>query len=170
MLLKTLAVGALTATAIYVLALSPAFANAQRISELRTVSPIPVAVELPKLVGEHSPPIPRADGGEKSAYVAGLLSFLLPGAGSFYAGNATHGWTHMLIEGGTFGAGFLVAHSCNGELGCGIEVLTGVGAVLIGNQIWSVVTAVLDAHATKHPANAVGTDAAAKPVDRTNDH
>ena len=170
MIAKQFAVGAFIVTAICGLALNPASVGAQRISELRTVSPVPVTVELPKLEREHSPPFPRADNGEKSAYVAGLLSFLLPGTGSFYAGNSTHGWTHLLIEGGAFAAGFLVAQKCNGELGCGIEVITGVGVVLIGNQIWSIVTAVSDAHATKRSANAVGKDAAAMPVDRTHAH
>lgn len=167
---KPFAVGALLVTAVCGLAVIPTPGRAQRISELRTVSPVPIAVELPKLDREHSPPFPRAESGQKDAVVAGILSFLVPGAGSFYAGNATHGWTHMLIEVGTFGAGLAVARSCNGELGCGIEVLTGVGVVLIGNQIWSVITAVSDAHATKHQANAVNTDAAAKPVERTHDH
>ena len=59
----------------------------------------------------------------------------------------------MLIEVGTFGAGLVVARSCNGELGCGIEVLTGVGAVLIGNQIWSVVTAVRDVSSARNRAH-----------------
>ena len=139
MFTKTFVAGTLTVIAFCGSALSPVSASAQRISELRTVSPARVVVETPTLVREHAPPLLRADSGEKSAYVAGMLSFLVPGAGSFYAGNSTHGWTHMLIEVGTFGAGLVVARSCNGELGCGIEVLTGVGAVLIGNQIWSVV-------------------------------
>lgn len=148
MLFKTVAIGARTVAALCGFALSSASASAQRISELHTVSPLPFAVELLKREREHLPLIPRADGEEKSAYVAGLLSFLLPGAGSFYAGNSAHGWTHMLIEVGTFGAGLAVGRTCNGELGCGVEVLTGVGAVLIGNQIWSIVTAVKDVSAT----------------------
>lgn len=167
---KTFTVGALAITAIFGVAMSPASGGAQRISELRTVSPVRVAVELPTIEREQSPSLPRANGDEKSAFTAGLLSLLVPGAGSFYADNAKHGWTHLLIEGGTFATGFLVAHSCNGELGCGIEVLTGVGVVLIGNQIWSIVTAVSDAHAANRTANTVGKDAAAKPVDRAHDH
>ena len=170
MIVKPFALGALIVTAICGLALSPASVSAQRISELRTVSPVPVAVELPKLQREHSPPFPRADSGEKNAYVAGMLSFLVPGAGSFYAGNSAHGWTHLLIEGGAFASGFLIAHTCNGELGCGIEAITGVGVVLIGNQLWSIVTAVSDAHATKRTANAVGKDATATPADRSHAH
>lgn len=172
MIVKTFAVAALFVTAICGLALSPTFVSAQRIRELRTVSPIAVAVELPKLEleREHSPPVPRADSGEKSAFAAGMLSFLVPGTGSFYAGNAAHGWTHMLIEVGTFGVGLQVAHTCNGDLGCGYGVLAGVGVVLIGNQLWSIVTAVSDAHATNRIANAVGKDASATPADRAHEH
>lgn len=153
MLFKTVAISARTVTAHCGFALSSASASAQRISELHTVSPLPFAVERLKREREHSPPIPRAEGEEKSAYVAGLLSFLLPGVGSFYAGNSAHGWTHMLIEVGTFGAGLTVAHTCNGELGCGIEVLTGVGVVLIANQIWSIVTAVRDVSSARNRAH-----------------
>ena len=172
MIVKSFAIGTLIVTAICGLALSPASVAAQRISELRTVSPVPVTVELPKLEldREHSPPLPRADSGEKSAFAAGMLSLLVPGTGSFYAGNAAHGWRHMLIEVGTFGVGFLVAHTCSGELGCGVEVFTGIGLVLMGNRIWSIIAAVSDAHATNRTAHAVGTDVAAIPVDRTDDY
>ncbi len=153
MFVKRAAMGALMVTALCGSALSPASACAQRISELHTVSPLPLTVEPSSLERDHSPPIPQADREEKSTYVAGLLSLLLPGAGSFYAGNSAHGWTHLLIEAGTFGAGFLVAHTCNGELGCGIEVLTGVGVVLIANQVWSIVTAVRDVSSARNRAH-----------------
>lgn len=150
---KMVVAGTLTVIAYCGLALRPASATAQRISEQRTVSPARVFVEAPTRVRENTLPLLRADSGGKSAFVAGMLSFLLPGAGSFYAGNSVHGWTHMLIEVGTFGAGLAVGRTCNGELGCGVGVLTGVGAVLIGNQIWSIVTAVKDASSTHNRAH-----------------
>ena len=96
--------------------------------------------------------------GPKSPAVAGLLSFLIPGVGSYYAGYATHGTTHLLVGLGSAGVsliGFGMAvttclFSCSPEEEAAEAAWTGV--FLVGfaaytvNWVWSVVTAVGDAN------------------------
>ena len=84
---------------------------------------------------------------EKSPALAGILSYLFPGAGQFYYGNNQLGWTDLyehvaclvLVEGGRQ----LVARTNNDEI-----ALYGAGMILVGgvwgvvNQICSIVDAV----------------------------
>ena len=96
--------------------------------------------------------------GRKNPTTAGLLSgtcLFLPvcGLGSFYSGNAGHGWRHLGIGLGTWGAAFAAyaAGNCS-NFGCepegaGVAVFT-VG--LLGYMVnagWSIIVAGNDAHA-----------------------
>ena len=86
---------------------------------------------------------------EKSPITAGLLSgFVLPGAGSFYAGNSGHGIRHLAIA-VVSGVGIQA-----GSDNCGLVfsspddncTLLGISAgVFIINWIWSITTGVSDA-------------------------
>jgi len=92
--------------------------------------------------------LPRVADGEKDPLIAGLLSLILPGAGSFYAGNTPHGVRHVVIEVASyavlFGAcnpGSTSTNNCGAALGLSY-------VALLGNTAWAIVTAVNDAHAT----------------------
>ena len=92
-------------------------------------------------------PPPRSDDGQKDVLVAGLLSVVLPGLGSFYAGNERHGWTHVLVLAGSVVAMGAGASSCGTGGSCS---LVGLGyATYVVNGIWSIFTAVTDARATR---------------------
>jgi hypothetical protein len=110
--------------------------DASRVGIAATAAPV---YALPRLAAE--PPK------EKNLVLAGFLSYALPGAGSFYAGNDTHGWTHLSIQLAAI-ATVLVAQSsckrsCPNEVGGAVLGIT-VAAV---NDIWSIFTAVGDARA-----------------------
>ena len=95
--------------------------------------------------------------GRKSATTAGFLSgvcFLLPvcGLGSFYAGDAAHGWRHLGIGVASFGtlvAAFAAGNcsfvTCEPE-GAGVAVAIGALLAYTANGIWSIVVAGEDAH------------------------
>ena len=100
----------------------------------------------------------------KDPAVAGLLSFLLPGLGSFYAGNSGHGILHLAIGLGSYAVmyGGLNSDACQWEDDCAVA---GVGAVVyLGNAIWSIFAAVSDANkhnraaapAARQPGRVVG--------------
>lgn len=88
--------------------------------------------------------------GEKSPAVAGILSAVLPGAGSLYAGSTGHGIRHLVMIPGIIGATWLgleIANKDSGEAEAAeYAVLVGGAALLLANGIWSVFTAVDDAH------------------------
>lgn len=93
----------------------------------------------------NSPTVP-AESEAKSPVAAGILSLLMPGVGSFYAGNSRHGFVHFGVAVGSM---FVGMASC----GQGKDAPCGgasVGAILINlvNWPWSIVTAVRDARAT----------------------
>jgi hypothetical protein len=88
----------------------------------------------------------------KSPIVAGLLSWVLPGLGSFYAGNSRHGVIHLAVDVGAYG---LLFSSC-GDLSCNGGMIGGSALVLVGNEIWSIFTAVADANAANGPASKSG--------------
>jgi hypothetical protein len=82
---------------------------------------------------------PAAD--SKSPVLAGVLSFLIPGVGSFYAGNTNHGLVHLGIDLGAIvvmSAGFSGNNQGAADVGY---------FAYIGNWIWSIFTAVGDANA-----------------------
>lgn len=90
----------------------------------------------------------------KDPLVAGILSWIFPGIGSFYAGNSGHGVRHVLIEVGGFGlliAGVAAAEDeilSTGDIQEGSEGLLIAGvAVLLVNGVWSIIAAVGDANA-----------------------
>jgi hypothetical protein len=86
-------------------------------------------------------------GAEKSPFGAGLMSWLMPGLGSFYAGDSGHGTTHLAIAAGSFGLMAATADGCNlfgeDEPTCGVALAAAL--VFIGNGVWSIFTAVDDA-------------------------
>lgn len=90
--------------------------------------------------------------GSRSRLLAGTASFFLPGLGSFYAGHARHGVTHMAIH---VVAGTWVlagAASCfmswGGETGCTDgDIVGAVSWAWLANWGWSIVSAVNDAGA-----------------------
>jgi hypothetical protein len=89
------------------------------------------------------------DTGFKSPVLAGVASYFLPGVGSWYAGNDDHARVHGAIA---LTLGFTDA-AMNAGRDCYDMCVPGtlLGAlVVIGyltNDIWSVITAVGDAHA-----------------------
>jgi hypothetical protein len=92
-------------------------------------------------------------GGQRSAPVAGVLSFLIPGVGSFYAGNNMHGVIHLGIEVGAYLLVVSQANSCLNSIGTGTTncksnagFVGGGALIILGNDIWSIFTAVHDAN------------------------
>ena len=116
------------------------------------VAPAPTALTLLQPLDaslKWQSPSPRV----KSPTAAGTMSALLPGAGSFYAGNIVHGVTHLAIH-------VLSAHAVvtniEGQTKCQSQNLDscnyrGLGraaawlVIFIGNDVKSIVTAVADA-------------------------
>lgn len=85
---------------------------------------------------------------ERSPLAAGMMSAVLPGLGSFYAGNSGHGVTHLAVAAASF-AGMLAGNdSCQivfagPDSNCTLIAVSGL--VFIGNWIWSMATAAGDA-------------------------
>jgi hypothetical protein len=111
-------------------------------------------------VSQAKPALPKEHTG-KSPFLAGALSAIIPGVGSFYAGNNRHGFVHLLVF---VGSVYLIAVNrstkCTAaemndpaiRVGCGdteayAALFTfGLWAV---NDIWSIFTAVSDANKTR---------------------
>jgi len=98
--------------------------------------------------GEHS-------AARKEPLVAGLLSWILPGVGSFYAGNSGHGVRHLLISAGAVTAVVVGASAFDDN----DEDATLSGVLIVGgltlavtNAVWGIITAVNDAHAANRVA------------------
>lgn len=111
----------------------------------------PVALTL-----QHVRPLlPASDGhtdaavSNKSAGTAVFLSFLVPGAGSFYAGESGHGWRHLIVH--LVGYGMVVGGttSCVTAGGEDCSEISGVATAgtvaVLGNWVWGMVTANRDA-------------------------
>ena len=84
----------------------------------------------------------------KNPALAGVLSVLVPGLGSFYAGSTGHGIRHLaavpIIIGAT-ALGLRGANKDDGETEAAeLLVLAGGVGLLLANSVWSVVTAVGD--------------------------
>jgi hypothetical protein len=96
---------------------------------------------------------PQSAPSRKSPTLAAILSWLVwPGVGSYYAGSSGHGTRHLLIGVGAMGAAIPLAVTCDSDGFCDFEhdavrlsALIGLGAVWLGNSIWSIITAVNDA-------------------------
>jgi hypothetical protein len=121
-------------------------ASAQRMADLQAGPALSAANTLPPLA-------PPADTGatvkervsKRSPVLAGALSYLVPGTGSFYAGNNQHGVIHLAVHVIAIG---MVASGFNDCFmsSCDSTVLYQGLMLGTGNAIWSIVTGVLDAH------------------------
>ena len=101
-----------------------------------------------------------SDTGIKSPTVAGVTSYLLPGVGSWYAGNDQHARTHGLIALGLGITGVALSAGRDCYDMCVPPTLLGT-LVFVGyltNGVWSVVTAVQDAHAYNDRLRTVSID------------
>lgn len=144
--LVTSSIGLLFAVAAF-----PQTSHAQRVQAMAGVShqaTIPFASELEPAFTR--PPLPRVAEGEKDPMIAGVLSLILPGAGSFYAGNSPHGIRHLAIEVASYAVLFGACNPGSTVNGCGAAL--GLSYVaLLGNTCWAIVTAVGDARKANSP-------------------
>jgi hypothetical protein len=102
------------------------------------------SVTLAGAARAQSPP----DTGFKSPALAGVASYLLPGVGSWYAGNDQHARVHGAIALGLGLTGMAMSAGRDCHDLCVPQNTLG-GLIVFGyltNEIWSVVTAVRDAH------------------------
>jgi hypothetical protein len=125
-----------------------ATAAAQRSERARLVhlsAPALVSPAEASLRTGVSPTLP-AESEAKSPVVAGVLSFLMPGVGSFYAGNSTHGFVHFGV---VMGSALVTMATCGQgkDAPCG-GASTLATVVILVNWPWSVVTAIRDARAS----------------------
>jgi hypothetical protein len=102
-----------------------------------------------------------ADTTRKSPTLAGVASYVLPGVGSWYAGNGDHAAVHGAIALGIGVAG-AVASSGSGcrELSCTGRNSVPFGLLVLAyltNEVWSTVTAVHDAQASNARAERLRT-------------
>src|SRR6476659_8882551 len=100
------------------------------------------------------------DTGFKSPTLAGVASYFLPGAGSWYAGNDQHARSHGLIALGLGVTGVVMTAGRDCYDMCVPPTLLGT-LVFVGyltNGVWSVVTAVQDAHAYNDRLRTVSID------------
>lgn len=138
--------------AVYSLTLA-APAGAQHAETARIVhrpAPALARVTVAAVPTGGSPTAPAANEA-KSPLAAGLLSFLIPGVGSFYAGNSNHGFAHLSIA---LGAAFISLAQCGQghDAPCG-GASDAAALISLVNWPWSIVTAVRDARATKDGAS-----------------
>lgn len=130
--------------------------GAQRLRDARTGMSMP-EFSNPALPAapQAKPEFPKEDTG-KSPFLAGVLSWVIPGVGSFYAGNNRHGWVHLLVFAGSI-ALLASSHRCAvgpsnpdqficPENAATVTVAFGVMEV---DDIWSIFTAVSDAKKTR---------------------
>lgn len=91
--------------------------------------------------------VPRLAAQEKNPGLAGLMSTVVPGAGSFYAGNGGHGVRHLTIAGLSALAARSGLRHCEipfGDTdGCTVAAVSSVA--FIANWIWAITVGVGDA-------------------------
>ncbi len=131
---------------------TPRHASAQAMGSILE-APSPMVLPTPMLASLVTLPVQQR--GEKSTWLAGILSFFLPyGTGSFYAGNNAHGIRHLIIGGvTTVGAGVGLAAACidgfsvcdEDDPGYAIAGIFALGYVV--NWVWGTITAVNDVKA-----------------------
>jgi hypothetical protein len=158
--------GVLVAAAALIVAQRPAQAQSTEASAvLNAPSTLaPVALGVPSVLSgnlvadQAQGPAPAV---RKDPLVAGLLSWFLPGVGSFYAGKAGHGWRHLVIEAGAIAVAIVGVSQDGEDTSChsypdGYECTTvtgpnwtlclvGLGGMVV-NSVWSIFTAVGDAN------------------------
>jgi hypothetical protein len=100
------------------------------------------AFVLPEVAG---PLAPQAGANDKDAFAAVALSFLIPGVGSFYAGNNKHGWRHLAIHVASYAVMVATLTSCVNDYYSDCSEYSGgfyAGSiVLVGNWVWGMFTA-----------------------------
>ena len=129
-----------------VLLLVPPTATAAQQLAAQVVSPVTRSDENPVAA-------PQSTLSRKSPTLAAILSWLVwPGVGSYYAGNSGHGTRHLLIGVAAVGAAIPLLVTCDNDGFCDFDndtarlsVVVGLGAIALGNSIWSIITAVNDA-------------------------
>ena len=126
----------------------------------------PVGITAPYAVGgpaknDASLPALVQGEGRKEPIVAGVLSWVVPGLGSFYAGHSKHGWTHLAVAGASLVIMVVGVSDCVGDdfysdcdTGLGFAAVGYLGYVV--NAIWGIVSAVGDANAANRGASAPG--------------
>lgn len=142
--------------------LTPPRASAQGVSTSSATHgdtvPTPLVLAFAGLEHHNTAPRTQSAASTKSPALAAALSFMIPGAGSYYAGNSAHGMRHLLILGAgvgvwTMGAAIWATNTvddclsgdCDSSNDAGdVLMAVGVGA-LVANQIWSIATAIKDA-------------------------
>ena len=128
---------------------SSSLAQAQRLSESRvgmSAASAPIVADVtavPQQAVDHKEPV-----------VAGVLSWLIPGLGSFYAGNSKHGVIHLGVHLGAFVlyvvglASAVDTIDSYGNVSSGSFALAGISLIaILVNDVWSIFTAVGDANA-----------------------
>lgn len=92
-----------------------------------------------------------SDSGRRSPIAAGIMSFIVPGVGSAYAGNNYHAAIHgsLALAFGIGGAIAVGSDNCDGQVCAGQYQTAAVVALVayVTNQVWSVFTAAKDARA-----------------------
>lgn len=139
----------LTAVLSFTLAASAAAQQSKSSSIVHRPTPaVGSAQFVPARAG--SLPFVPVEGEVKSPVAAGLLSFVMPGVGSFYAGNSRHGFAHFGVA---LGSAFVAMASCGvgDDSPCGGASDAAILVNLV-NWPWSIVTAVRDARSTKDGA------------------
>lgn len=135
---------------------TPPLAGAQEVTALPLAGPRIDQVQVFRVVspelGLAGATLQAVD--RKDPLVAGILSWLIPGLGSFYAGNSGHGVRHLVIAVG--GYALLVAGAASDDClygdSCGL-LYAGAGVIVV-NAVWGIVTAVGDANAHNRGAGA----------------
>lgn len=121
---------------------------AQRAESARVVHRPSLAMGSVQFVPARAGSLPfvPAEGEAKSPVAAGLLSLVIPGVGSFYAGHSTHGFVHLGVH---MGAALISVASCGQgkDSPCGGASDAAILVALV-NWPWSIVTAVRDARAS----------------------
>ncbi|MFN8582571.1 MAG: hypothetical protein U0163_16550 [Gemmatimonadaceae bacterium] len=108
-----------------------------------SLSPVPVSVKVAQVVATTAPAETVYVRVRREPAGAGVLSYLFPGMGSFYAGHTRHGVTHMAL---TFIlVGVSMSESPSGEWDDDTQRTLFTAYVV--NWGWSIVTAVRDARA-----------------------
>ncbi len=125
-----------------------ASADAQHSDIVRLVQrPVPAFAGLSgaPLITRDAPATPAANEA-KSPVAAGFLSLLVPGMGSFYAGNSQHGFVHVGIA---LGSAIVAKATCGQghDSPCGGASDAAVVVSLV-NWSWSILNAVRDARAS----------------------
>jgi hypothetical protein len=91
----------------------------------------------------------------KEPVLGGLLSWILPGLGSYYAGNSGHGTRHLVIWAGSIAVIVIgVSQTEDGfSTGSSDALILGGLAALVTNTVWAIITGVNDANAYNRQHN-----------------